>query len=43
MSGSNNILKKIGQGLRFGAYHAILLAGAIVFSAPFVWLIGTSF
>lgn len=43
MNGNSNILKKIGQGARFGAYHAVLLAGAVMFSAPFIWLIGTSF
>ncbi len=42
MSEKNN-LRKIVNGIRFVLYHAVLLAGAVMFSAPFVWLIGTSF
>ncbi|HOL21072.1 MAG TPA: ABC transporter permease subunit [Candidatus Hydrogenedens sp.] len=43
MNVSNKQIIKIWRWFRFGIYHCLLLLGAIMFSAPFVWLIGTSF
>lgn len=40
---ANKILIKTKKIVKFVLYHTVLIAGSIVFSAPFIWLIGTSF
>ncbi|MCX8064014.1 MAG: carbohydrate ABC transporter permease [Candidatus Hydrogenedentes bacterium] len=39
----NKVLFKVKRAIKFLLYHSVLIAGSIIFSAPFIWLIGTSF